>query len=129
MLNSLKSHIQSYRDIDSKLQELNTEVHRLRKDRNEVESSIASLLENPEFESINMLQLKEDGSTIQIQRPNTWSKPWTLSKKDLHKYMREYFEKHSKPTPDDCYQYITQEKAKTLVSNEFSFTRIIQKQS
>lgn len=129
MLNSLKSHIQSYRDIDSKLQELNTEVHRLRKDKNEVESSMASLLQNPEFESINMLQLKEDGSTIQIQRPNTWSKAWTLSKKDLHKYMREYFEKNSRPTPDDCYQYIVQEKAKTLVSNEFSFARIIQKQS
>ena len=96
MLNSLKSHIQSYRDIDSKLQELNTEVHRLRKDKNEVESSMASLLQNPEFESINMLQLKEDGSTIQIQRPNTWSKAWTLSKKDLHKYMREYFEKNSR---------------------------------
>jgi hypothetical protein len=129
MLNSLKSHIQSYRDIDSKLQELNTEVYKLRKDKNEVESSMASLLQNPEFESINMLQLKEDGSTIQIQRPNTWSKAWTLSKKDLHKYMREYFEKTPKPNPDECYQYITQEKSKTLVSNEFSFTRIIQKQS
>jgi hypothetical protein len=128
MLNSLKSHIQSYRDIDVKLQDLNKEVHALRKDRNEVESSIAGLLQNPEFDSINMLQLKEDGSTIQIQRPNTWSKAWTLSKKDLHTYLREYFEKTPKPNPDECYQYITQEKSKTLVSNEFSFTRIIQKQ-
>lgn len=127
MLASLKTYIQSYRDIDAKLQDLNKEVYTLRKEKHDVESNMASLLQNPEFESINMLQLKEDGSTIQIQRPNTWSKAWTLSKKDLHTYLHEYFQKTPNPTPDDCYQYILQEKTKTLVSNEFSFARIIQK--
>lgn len=128
MLASLKTHIQSYRDVDAKLQNLNKEVHTLRKEKNEIESGMVSLLQNPEFESINMLQLKEDGSTIQIQRPNTWSKAWTLSKKDLHTYLHEYFQKTPSPKPDECFEYITQEKTKTLVSNEFSFARIIQKQ-
>lgn len=127
MLSSLKSYLQSYRDIDSKLQDLNKEVYTLRKEKHDVESNMATLLQNQEFESINMLQLKEDGSSIQIQRPNTWSKAWTLSKKDLHTYVHEYFQKSSNPSPDQCYQHIVDEKMKTLVSNEFSFARILQK--
>jgi hypothetical protein len=85
---------------------------------------MASLLQNPEFESVNTLQLKEDGSKIEIQRPNTWSKPWNLSKKDLNTYLHEYFEKSARPNPTECFEYIATEKSKNLVSKDFSFSYI-----
>ena len=125
MLATLKSRFESYCQIDNRIQGLNKEVHTLRNERKAVESEMASLLQNPEFSAYNEIRMSSDNSIIQIQRPNQWSKAWTLSKKDLQTHLKEYFENTKTPNADDCFKSIVDKKTKTLVSTEFAFTHVV----
>ena len=124
MLSTLKSRFESYCQIDNRIQGLNKEVHTLRNERKAVESEMASLLQNPEFTGYNEIRMSSDNSIIQIQRPNQWSKAWTLSKKDLQTHLKEYFESTRNPNADECFKSIVDKKTKTLVSTEFAFTHV-----
>jgi hypothetical protein len=122
MLARLKSRLESYRDVDKRIQALNAEVHTLRNDRKVLEVEMADILRDQQFHTFNEVRLSDDGSVIKIQRPNQWSKAWTLSKKDLQTYLKEYFESTPTPNANDCYNMIVDKKVKTLVSTEFAFT-------
>jgi hypothetical protein len=122
MLARLKSRFESYRDVDNRIQALNAEVHTLRNDRKVIETEMSEILRDQQFHTFNEVRLSDDGSVIKIQRPNQWSKAWTLSKKDLQTYLKEYFESTRTPNANECYAMIVDKKVKTLVSTEFAFT-------
>jgi len=125
MLANLKSRFESYCQIDTRIQGLNKEVHSLRNDRKNVESELVSLLQSPDFSGFTEVRMTTDNSLIQIQRPNQWSKAWTMSKKDLQINLKEYFDTTRTPSADECFKFIVDKKTKTLVSTEFAFTRIV----
>ena len=122
MLARLKSRLESYRDVDKRITALNAEVHTLRNDRKVLEVEMADILRDQQFHTFNEVRLSDDGSVIKIQRPNQWSKAWTLSKKDLHAYLKEYFESTRTPNADECFNMIVDKKTKALVATEFAFT-------
>ena len=124
MLARLKSRLESYRDVDKRIHALNAEVHTLRNDRKVLEVEMSEILRDQQFHTFNEVRLSDDGSVIKIQRPNQWSKAWTLSKKDLQIHLKEYFESTRTPNADDCFKSIVDKKTKTLVSTEFAFTHV-----
>ena len=79
----LKKRIKEYRELDDELRQLNKVVYDKRDARKAVEMEITEIIKSPSFDSFRKMKLEEDGSTIQIQRPGEYSKPWSLSQKEL----------------------------------------------
>ena len=126
-MDDLKNCIRKYQRIDNELQDLNKTVYSLREDRKIVELEMVDVVKQTQFETINTFKL-EDGSTIRIQRPQKWSKPWSMSRRDLAQYVEEYFNSTEEPSAKQCIWFITQMKERTLVSTDFSFTRNLSKE-
>ena len=126
-MEELKNCIRKYQRIDNELHELNKTVYSLREDRKIVELEMVDVVKQTQFETINTFKL-EDGSTIRIQRPQKWSKPWSMSRRDLSQYVEEYFNSTEEPSAKQCIWFITQMKERTLVSTDFSFTRNLSKE-
>lgn len=121
-IEELKACVRRYRDIDNQIREINKNVNILRERRKITELEIADYLKIAKFSQHNILAL-EDGSRIKVQRPSQWSKPWSLSKKDLFEYLQEYFHSENK---GDCFEFIVKRQKENSVSNEFKLTRIIE---
>jgi hypothetical protein len=126
-MEELKNCIRKYQRIDNELHELNKTVYSLREDRRIVEIEMTDVMKTPQFSTINTFKL-EDGSNIRIQRPQNWSKPWSMSRRDLAMYVDEYFKSTQQPSAKQCVEFITQMKERTLVSNDFAFTRNLSKE-
>lgn len=124
-MQELKDCIRRYRDADNDISLLNKTVYNLREKRKILELELGSILKQPQFSGYEKLGLEDDGSTIRIQRPNAWSKPWSLSKKDLHDSVTNYFASTQTPTAEGCVEFITQQQKLKLVATDFNFTRIV----
>jgi hypothetical protein len=124
-MQDLKGCIKQYKNVDDELRALNKQVYDLREKRKMLEIEIGDILRDPKFEAYSKLKIEEDGSTIKIQRPNTWSKAWTLSKKDLTEHLQAYFALGGSKNADACYEFILERQKEKLVSEEFSLTRIV----
>ena len=124
MLSRLKSRLESYRDVDKRIHALNAEVHTLRSERRVLETEMSEILRDQQFVTFNEVRLSDDGSVIKIQRPNQWSKAWTLSKKELQTHLKDYFESTRTPNATECYNTIVDKKTRALVSTEFAFTHV-----
>lgn len=124
-MQDLKNCIRRYRDTDNQISILNKNVYNLREKRKIIEMEMGDILKMPQFANYEKLGLEDDGSTIKIQRPNTWSKAWNLSKKDLQESVTNYFASTSTPNANECVDFIINQQKSKLVSSEFSFTRIL----
>jgi hypothetical protein len=124
-MQDLKNYIKQYREIDNELRDLNRVVYAKREARRVVETEITEIIKAPEFAGFKKVRLEEDGSTITIKRPNEWTKAWTLSQKDLKELLAQYFASNQTASPDEIFQFIVETKKKTLVANEFSFSRTV----
>lgn len=124
-LATLRERMYQYRDVDDKKHKLNKELAEVRSRLNELEGEIIRIVDQPEFQEVKELEIKDDGSRIKIQRPDTWNKAWTLSKKDLEKYIHSYFEGTTLPNGFELMDYIVENQKKRLVSKEYSLTRIV----
>lgn len=124
-MQDLKNCIRRYRDADNQISVLNKNVYSLREKRKIIEIEMGDILRMPQFSNYEKLGLEDDGSTIKIQRPNTWAKPWNLSKKDLTESVTSYFTTTASPNAKDCVEYILQQQKSKLVATEFNFTRIL----
>lgn len=116
--------VRKYRTLDDKLKELNKEVYKLREDRKIIELEMSDLLKVAQFATINKLEINDDKSVIKIQRPDMWSKPWSLSSKDLKTYLENYFRTPGIHTAEGAHTYIVDKRKSELVSTEFGFARI-----
>ncbi len=124
-MEELKTCIRKYKVVDDRIREANRAVTQLRETRKILELELGDILKSPEFTGIGSLAISDDGSTIKIQRPETWTKSWYLSKKDLDDHIKEYFASTNQPTADGCYEYILKKQKDALISKDFNFTRIV----
>lgn len=124
-IEELKVCVRRYRDLDNQIREINKNVNTLRERRKITELEIADFLKSPQFSQHNVLAL-EDGSRIKVQRPEQWSKSWSLSKGDLSRALDAYFGSTNTPNSADCLKFIVNKQKQESVSNEFKLTRIIE---
>jgi hypothetical protein len=123
-MQDLKTYIKEYRNIDDEVRRANKVVSELRDSRKTIESKITTILRRPEFAGYDKLKIEDDGSTIKVQRPNEWNKPWSLSKKDLEQALALYFNGNAERTTE-CFNYIIEHQKKKLVATEFAITRTV----
>jgi translation elongation factor EF-Tu-like GTPase len=124
-IRDLKRCVKQYRQVDDELRVLNREVFDKRESRKIVEMEIADLMKVEGFRELKKLKIEEDGSTITVQRPNEWFKPWSLSKKDLKDALERYFDSTGQPSAEKAFEFITEAQKTKLTSSEFNFSRII----
>ena len=124
-ISDLRRCVKQYREVDDKLRNLNREVFDKREARKIVEMELADLMKVDQFVNFRKLKIEEDGSTITIQRPHEWTKPWSLSKKDLKDLLERYFNSTNFPNAEKCLEFILEAQKTKLTSTEFSFTRIV----
>ena len=122
--NELVQCVRKYRILDDKLKELNKEIAKYRENRKILELEMSDLLKVSQFATINKLEINDDKSVIKIQRPDMWSKPWSLSAKELKNLLEEYFKTVGPHTADGAHAFIVDRRKSDLVSSEFSFSRI-----
>jgi hypothetical protein len=123
-INDLKRCVKQYRDVDDEIRVLNKTVHEKRESRKIVEMEMCDLIKLPQFNSVDKLKI-DDGSCIKIQRPETYSKAWNLSKKDLETLVGGYFQSTPSPTAEECVSYIVGQRKRALVGKDFEFTRVV----
>jgi hypothetical protein len=111
--------VRKYRTLDDELKELNTRVYKLREDKKFVENEMSDILRRTNFQTLHKLEIQDDGSFIKIQRPDTWSKPWSLSQKELKDLIGSY-----SGSIDGLFKWIVDHKKQDMVSKEFAFKRI-----
>jgi len=124
-ITDLKRCIKQYRDADNDIRILNKMVHEKRESRKIVELELVDLVRLPQFAAYDKLKIEDDGSTIKIQKPETYSKPWSLSKKELQSVLESYFQGRANPNSKDCFEFICNDRKAKLVSSEYSFARIV----
>jgi hypothetical protein len=117
--------VRKYRIFDDKLKVLNKATHALREDRKVVELEMSDILKIPAYATISKLEIS-DSTVIKIQRPDLWSKPWSLSAKDMKGYLEDYFKRPGVHTAEDCHAFIVDRRKGSLISTEFSFSRMSQ---
>ena len=116
--------VRTFRDCDDKLKELNKQVQKLRESKKLAEEEMSDILKRSVFATLDNLDLPD--SVVKIQRPDTWSKPWSLSKRDLDTLLGEYFRGiGTKKEAASCFEFIVERRKRDLVSKEFSFTRVL----
>jgi hypothetical protein len=124
-ISDLRRCVKQYREVDDKLRNLNREVFDKREARKIVEMELADLMKVDQFVNFRKLKIEEDGSTITVQRPHEWTKPWSLSKKDLKDLLERYFNSTNFANAEKCLEFILEAQKTKLTSTEFSFTRIV----
>jgi hypothetical protein len=112
--------VRKYRAYDDELKDLNAKVHKLRENKKFVENEMSDILRRANFQNLHKLEIQDDGSYIKIQRPQTWSKPWSLSQKELKDLIGSY----TGPITD-LFRWIVERKKQDMVSQDFSFKRIM----
>jgi len=119
--------VRKYREYDDKQKELNKEVYKLREAKKLVEEEMAGILKRGPFATLDKLELAGDQSYITIQRPGTHSKPWSLSRSGLESLATEYFlgSGGSRTEAKAFLEFVSSRKKAELVSNEFSFKRVV----
>lgn len=122
----LKERLKVYRTLDDQIREINKAVHDLRERRKIVELEMADYLKGPYFSNVGVLQIENDSSVIRIQRPGTYSKAWSLSKRDLQNYIDHYFENAGQgANRKDCFDFIVRHQKVNAVETDFKFVRTI----
>jgi len=124
-IRDLKRCVKQYRDVDDEIRILNKQVYDKRESRRIVEMEMADLIKLPQFAMVDKVKIDDDGSCIKIQRPDTYSKAWSLSKKELENLLKGYFSSAMEPTDTGCFNYIVEQRKKMLVGKDYEFARII----
>lgn len=120
---NLKVCVKHYRDIDDKLQELNKKVYEMRDERRSIEAQLSELMTLEQFSEVSKFDIN-DGSAIVIKKPGTYSKAWSLSKKDLKDYLLNCLDSKK---AEEVYEFILKTHQQKLVATDFDFSRISSK--
>lgn len=118
-MEEFKQVLNQYTNLNTRLQELNTQVYALREQKKIKELEVIDFLKQPEFSQFQVIE-RPDGTKIKISRPQTWSKPWSLSKGELNRLLNLFFDNpHQIKNSDNCYRFIINEIDRESKSNEF----------
>ena len=90
-MSDLLKCVRTYRSLDDKLKVLNKEVQVLREERKIAEIEMSDILKSVNYATIHKLEIKDDRTVIKIQRPDMWSKPWSLSATDLKELLNQFW--------------------------------------
>lgn len=124
--NELKGCLNKYRNLDDQVRQLNKSVTELRERRKIVELEMADILKTPYMSQVGVLKLENDSSSIKIQRPGSYCKPWSLSKRDLQNYIDHYFENAGpNANRNGCFEFIVEQQKNNSVESDFKFVRTI----
>jgi hypothetical protein len=124
-IQDLKRCIKQYKSVDDDIRIMNGMLYEKRESRKIIEMEMADIIKLPYFSSYDKLKIEDDNSTIKIQRPQTYSKPWSLSKKDLQNMLKDYFNSTTSPNADDCFKYISELRKSQLLGDEIVFSRFV----
>jgi hypothetical protein len=124
-ITDLKRCIKEYRAVDDDIRIMNKMLYEKRETRKIVEMEMADIVKMSAFDAYKTFKIEDDGSVIKIQRPQMYSKPWSLSKKDLQTVLDSYFASGKSLNAKDCFDFICADRKNKLVANEFSFTRVL----
>jgi hypothetical protein len=83
------------------------------------------LVKLSQFGLVDKLKIDDDGSCIKISRPDTYSKAWSLSKKELEILVQKYFQNANIPSSEGCFNFIVEQRKRSLISKDFEFSRVI----
>jgi len=115
-MEKLKSLLTHYIQVNKELTEYQEAVTALRDERRAWEGDIAALY-NEQKELPPKIELKESKMLFKVKKPNEWKRGWTLSKKDLERYLNEILPEHG---PDVMAEIIKRHEPK-LVSDDYGF--------
>lgn len=122
---NLRNAVMRYKTVDDRLRELNKQVYTLRDQRKITELEIVDIIRQPEFATYEKLDIREDGSSIKIKKPETWNAPWSLSKAKLHEYLSQFFQSAAPKDAATCFDFIRDTHQATLRQNTFSIERVV----
>jgi hypothetical protein len=115
--------VRKFRNLDDQAKDLNSKLYKIREDRKIVELEMSDILKSAQYATINKLELNDDNSIIRIKRPDTWTKPWSLSTKELKNSLDEFWASGKPKNADECFKYIVDKRKMALIATDFSFTR------
>ena len=124
-ITNLRTAVMRYKTVDDRLRELNKQVYTLRDQRKITELEIVDIIRQPEFATYEKLDIREDGSSIKIKKPETWNAPWSLSKSKLDEYLKQYFQAPGLKDATSCYLFIFNAHQATLRQHTFSIERVV----
>ena len=114
-MDSLKSILSSYIRVNKRISDVNNEVSELRDQRRTVELDLAALYAHTELP--DQIHLRESNMMFNVKRPSKWKKGWTLSKKDLEKYLKDILGDRG----GEVMKEIVRRHEPTLVADDFGF--------
>jgi len=124
-ITNLRTAVLRYKTADDRIRELNREIYTLREQRKITELEIVDIIRQPEFSAYEKLDIREDGSSIKIKKPQTWNAAWSLSKAKLDDYLQQYFQSAAPKDANSCYTFIQNTHQATLRQNTYAIERIV----
>ena len=124
MLATLKAQLYTYRDIETRLADIGKDASALRDQKRQIEKSMSSILSKPEFQDFKKLELKDDGTCVNIYRPGEWNKGWSLGKKELDECLTEYFANNTNTSAKHCHEFICNKQKEKCVGKEYAFDHV-----
>jgi hypothetical protein len=91
----------------------------MRDERRSLDNDLAALY-NEQKDLPPKIELKESQMMFRVKKPNEWKKGWTLSKKDLERYLNEILPEHG---PDVMVEIMKRHEPK-LVADDYGFELI-----
>lgn len=119
-LRVLREAMQHYTRVDNRLRELNTEVYRLRDEREVAKDNMLEIVAEPAFATIQRLQTADGAAAFKVVRPNEGYKAWTLPQGTLRDYLIEFL---GNEQGTRCYQQIVTRHRETLKITEYNIVR------
>lgn len=115
-MDELKPVLTRYVELTKKLNEVNQKASQLRDEKRTLELDLAAVY-GTEKELPDKIDLAQSRMTFVVKKPNTWKKGWTLSKKDLEKYLDEILPEHGY----DVMTEIIRRHEPKLMGDDFAF--------
>ena len=122
----LREEVIQYKTVDDQLRALNGQIYPLREQRKLIEDRIIDIIRQPGFAAINELAISQDGSKIRIRKPQTWSAPWSLSRRHLQEHLTQYFANPATiKSSEGCYRFIVRAVEETMRKNSYAIERVV----
>lgn len=116
-MDDLKPVLTRYVELSKKLNDVNQRASQLRDEKRTLELDLAAVYGTTKQELPDKIDLTQSNMVFTVKRPNQWKKGWTLSKKDLEKYLNEILPEHG----HDVMIEIMRRHEPKLVGDDFAF--------